>query len=108
MDGGGQDNGPGVDYVLHHQNILDVLFKGSVAFRSQIALCRGSYCKLSRCRSQSAEELPLTRLSCLWQFKNAKHGSVLASFQAVFCPILSIQLLKAFLQIAGMTILQLL
>ena len=30
MDGGGQDTGPGVDYVLHHQNILDVLFKGSV------------------------------------------------------------------------------
>ena len=30
MDGGGQDAGPGVDYVMHHHDILDVLFKGSV------------------------------------------------------------------------------
>ncbi len=30
MDGGGQDNGPGVNYVMQHPNLLDVLFKGSV------------------------------------------------------------------------------
>ena len=28
MDGGGQDTGPGVSYVLQHQQILDTLFKG--------------------------------------------------------------------------------
>lgn len=28
MDGGGEDHGPGMTYVLQHPQILDILFKG--------------------------------------------------------------------------------